>query len=248
MGIFDFLKSKKEAIKNPIEWDMHNHILFGIDDGSKSIEYSIEMAKIYLEFGYTALIASPHIMSDYYPNNRASIEAKAIALKAELEKQNLPLKLGFAAEYYMDEFFLEQVRSNKDLLTFYGNHILVETSFMNKPVFFDQLFFELRTKNIQPILAHPERYVYLQENYELVETLLQSGIKLQINLLSLDGYYSPRAKKLAQWLIKNNYYHFLGTDAHSTDHLLRLNQVYQSKTFSEINFERVENCSPFTQF
>lgn len=248
MGLFDFFKSKPSAIENPIQWDMHNHILFGIDDGSKSLEQSVEMAKIYLDLGYSTVIASPHIMSDYYPNNRETIEEKAKALTAELEKQNLSLKLGFAAEYYMDEFFLEQVRSNSDLLTFQGNHILVETSFMNKPVFFDQLFFELRTKNLQPILAHPERYVYLQDNYEMAENLIQSGIKLQINLLSLDGYYSPRAKKLAQWLIKNNYYHFLGTDAHSPAHLLRLNQVYQSKSFSEINFDRVENCKAFTQF
>jgi tyrosine-protein phosphatase YwqE len=126
-------------------------------------------------------------------------------------------------------------------MVFNGNHILVETSFMNRPVFFKQLFFELRTLGLSPILAHPERYIYFQEKYDEIEEIVQSGVKMQINLLSLTGYYSPGAKKLAQWLIKNGYYDFLGTDAHSTDHLDLIQEVYKTKLFESIDFDKVEN-------
>jgi tyrosine-protein phosphatase YwqE len=180
-------------------------------------------------------------MSDYYPNNRSIIEEKMGLLDIALKERDMPLTLECAAEYYMDEFFLETVRNDGDILSFNGKHVLVETSFMNRPVFFRQVLFEIRTKGYIPVLAHPERYIYLQEHYEEVEELVQSGIKLQINLLSLGGYYSPNAKKLAQWLIKNGHYSYFGTDAHSTEHLDIIQEVYKSKLFDSIDFSKVEN-------
>lgn len=241
MGLFSGLFKSKAVQEQPMGWDMHSHILFGIDDGSKSLDYSLLMAERFIRNGYSKIIATPHIMSDYYPNNRAIIEDKMQQLNLALKERDLPLELGCAAEYYMDEYFLEKVRSDGDLMTFNGKHVLVETSFMNRPVFFRQVLFEIRTKGYIPVLAHPERYIYLQEHYSEVEELVQSGVKLQINLLSLGGYYSPNAKKLAQWLIKNGHYSYFGTDAHSTEHLDLIQEVYQSKLFSSIDFSKVEN-------
>lgn len=246
MGLFSKLFKSSQILPFPLEWDMHSHILFGIDDGSKSLDYSVLMAEKFVRNGYKKVIATPHIMSDYYPNNRTIIEEKLNLLSLALKEKEIPLELEAAAEYYMDEFFLDSIRSKGDLLTFNGKHILVETSFMNRPVFFKQLFFELRTLGLSPVLAHPERYIYLQEKYDEVEELIQSGVKMQINLLSLAGYYSPGAKKLAQWLIKNGYYNFLGTDAHSTDHLDLAQEVCSSKIFDTIDFSKVENSSQFT--
>ncbi len=241
MGLFSGLFKSRQTAEQPMAWDMHNHILFGIDDGSKSIDYSLLMAERFIRNGYSKIIATPHIMSDYYPNNREIIEEKMRLLDLALKERELPLELKCAAEYYMDEFFLEKVRADGDILCFNGKHVLVETSFMNRPVFFRQVLFEIRTKGYIPVLAHPERYIYLQENYNEVEELVQSGVKLQINLLSLGGYYSPNAKKLAQWLIKNGHYSFFGTDAHSTEHLDIIQEVYSSKLFSSIDFSKVEN-------
>lgn len=241
MGLFSGLFKAKSVHQQPLTWDMHNHILFGIDDGSKSLDYSLLMAERFIRNGYSRIIATPHIMSDYYPNNRSIIEEKMGLLDLALKERDMPLTLECAAEYYMDEFFLETVRTDGDILSFNGKHVLVETSFMNRPVFFRQVLFEIRTKGYIPVLAHPERYIYLQEHYEDVEELVQSGVKLQINLLSLGGYYSPNAKKLAQWLIKNGHYSYFGTDAHSTEHLDIIQEVYQSKLFDSIDFSKVEN-------
>ena len=139
MGLFSGLFKSKAVQEQPMGWDMHSHILFGIDDGSKSLDYSLLMAERFIRNGYSKIIATPHIMSDYYPNNRAIIEDKMQQLNLALKERDLPLELGCAAEYYMDEYFLEKVRSDGDLMTFNGKHVLVETSFMNRPVFFTQL-------------------------------------------------------------------------------------------------------------
>ncbi len=241
MSFLDRLFSKSKMADNPLKWDMHNHILFGIDDGSKHIENSIHMAREFAASGYKKIIATPHIMADYYPNNRAIINERAEALNTALLKENIKLPVEFAAEYYMDEVFLEKVQKNEDLLTFHGGHILVETSFMNKPMFFNKLCFDLKTKGYMPVFAHPERYVYLHQSYGEIEQLIEQGIKLQINLLSLIGYYSPMVKKLSHWMVKNGHYHFIGTDAHTVDQLKLLPEVFNSKIFEAIDFDKVEN-------
>jgi tyrosine-protein phosphatase YwqE len=242
MGFLDQLFSKKIKVVNPLNWDMHNHILFGIDDGSKTLENSLIMARKFVDLGYTKLIATPHVMANYYDNTPEIIKEKKDLLNSALKTNGIPLQIEFAAEYYIDEYFLERVKNKEALMKFNNEYMLVETSFLNKPIFFTELIFDLRTQGYTPIFAHPERYVYLQNNYEEVEKILETGIKFQINLLSLVGYYSPTAKKLAQWLIQNGHYSFLGTDAHSINHLELVNEVFQSKLFSKIDFSKVINC------
>ncbi|MEZ4804143.1 MAG: CpsB/CapC family capsule biosynthesis tyrosine phosphatase [Bacteroidia bacterium] len=241
MGILSRLFQSKKPVEMPLKWDMHNHILFGIDDGSKTLDNSLEMARQFIDLGYSKVIATPHIMSDYYPNKRENIEVVKNQLELALKDNHLPLEIDYAAEYYMDEFFYDQIKNKADILTFHNSHVLVETSFMNKPVFFSQLMFDLKTAGYKPVLAHPERYIYLQDNYEVAEQIIESGVKFQINLLSLVSHYSPPAKKLAQWIINNGHYHFLGTDAHTVDHLNLMNEVIRTKLFSSIDFSKVEN-------
>ncbi len=243
MGLFGNLFSSKKVKDSVLAWDMHNHILFGIDDGSKTLESSLDMARQFTDLGYARVVATPHIMGDYYPNTRAIISEKADILNSALKENHIHLKVDFAAEYYMDEVFLDKVNANEELLTFHGKHLLMETSFMNKPMFFNKLVFDLKTKGYIPVFAHPERYVYHHQAYGEIEQLMHLGVKLQINLLSLLGYYSPQVKKLAHWMVKNGYYHFLGTDAHSTEHLKLTHEVFRSKIFESIDFSKVENAA-----
>ncbi len=243
MGFLDQLFSRNKKVENPLQWDMHNHILFGIDDGSKTIENSLEMARQFVELGYKRVIATPHVMTNYYENNYEIVNERRSTLLAAIKENNIPLELDFAAEYYIDEYFLERVKNREKLMTFNGNYLLVETSFLNKPIFFTELIFDLRTQGYIPVFAHPERYVYLHQNYQDVEKVLETGIVFQINLLSLLGYYSPQVKKLAQWLIQNGHYSFLGTDAHSTNHLNLMKEAFSSKLFEKIDFAKVINSN-----
>jgi protein-tyrosine phosphatase len=240
MGLFDFLK-KNIPIENPLKWDIHNHLAFGIDDGAPDLETAITMAEYYVSLGYTKVTATPHIMGDFYKNNKQSISFPIEILKESLSKKNIPLQIEFAAEYYVDEALFSKIKEKEELLTFMGNKVLIETAFMSAPRQFEQLLFDMFAQGYMPVFAHPERYIYLQNNYSLVETLLQSGLQFQINLLSLSGYYSKESKKLAEWLINKGYYSFLGTDAHSLKHLVALNEVYKSKTFNKINWQQVQN-------
>ncbi|MES2618602.1 MAG: CpsB/CapC family capsule biosynthesis tyrosine phosphatase [Bacteroidota bacterium] len=238
----NLFSSKAETIQNPIEWDMHNHLLFGIDDGSKTIEQSLEMARKFVDLGYKKTISTPHVMFPYYPNDATIVRGKLAELQKALVENDIALETECAAEYYMDEVFLEKIRNKESLLTFNGNHLLIETSFLNQPVFFSQLMFEVKTQGYLPVYAHPERYVYLQKDYELIEKIADDGLLFQINLLSLSGYYSPQAKKLAEWMIEHGYYHFLGTDAHHIKHLNSLDEVFKSKSFNKIDFGKVINA------
>ena len=242
MSLFGKWFAKSESFNHCIEWDMHNHVLFGIDDGAKTIEDAVAMCQQFIDLGYKKIICSPHIMSDYYRNSAETIEPVIKALRAELQLRQLPLELDFAAEYYMDDVFMHQVKAREPLLSIDGQYVLVETSFLNKPMFFEQLLFDIKTAGYMPVLAHPERYVYLQERYDLVEEIVSSGTLLQINLLSLAGFYSPNAKKLAEWLIKEGYYQFLGSDAHSPRQMQILSTVLKGKALNKINWDQVLNA------
>lgn len=103
------------------------------------------------------------------------------------------------------------------------------------------IFFEMFANGYTPVFAHPDRYVYFHTNFDLAEQVFQTGAKFQLNLLSFIGYYSAISKKFVEWLLEKQFYHFLGTDAHNMKHLELIPQIWQSKAFSKIHWDRVEN-------
>jgi protein-tyrosine phosphatase len=242
--VFSFFKRKVQDLG--LSWDMHNHVLPMIDDGSKSIEHSLLMMEAFYKLGYHKIIVTPHIIDGYYSNTPETISAKFNELNDNISSQEYSVVLDeYAAEYMVDDSFYNQFLSNQKFLTFNGKHLLLETPFLNQPLFFGQMIFELQNKGYIPVFAHPERYIYLHENYEEAERLFDSGIKFQINLLSLIGFYSPNVLKFCKWLIEKGYYHLLGTDAHKLVQLELLNKVASSKLFNKIDFTKVENAKGY---
>jgi tyrosine-protein phosphatase YwqE len=242
MFLLNNLFKKKVPQFSPVVCDMHNHILYGIDDGSKSLEYSIEMIHQMMKLGFKKLIFTPHVISDYYPNNRQTISQPFNALNDYIGLNNLELKVEFAAEHLIDDAFIQDLKSNPENILSFGNkNVLIETPFINQPNQLEQIIFDLFNKGFTPILAHPERYVYLQSDYELMERIFQTGVKFQINLLSLISHYSPQSTKLAKYLIDNKLYHYVSSDAHKLSHIEQLKEVYSSKLFGKIEVERLLN-------
>lgn len=239
-SLFSFF-SKNKVLSSPLTWDMHDHLLFGLDDGSESLTKSVEMAKKYVDLGYTHITCTPHIISNFYPNTSPLIAEKAELLQAELNKLSIPLTLDFAAEYFIDDSFVKKLKDKEPLLSFAGNHVLVETGFLNMPRNLHDIFFEMFANGYTPVFAHPDRYVYFHTNFDLAEQVFQTGAKFQLNLLSFIGYYSAISKKFVEWLLEKQFYHFLGTDAHNMKHLELIPQIWQSKAFSKIHWDRVEN-------
>jgi len=197
--------------------DMHSHLLPGIDDGSPDPETSIKLIEGLTDLGYKKLITTPHIMWDLYKNDSRTIAA-AYQTLYEVPGQ-LTLTLHTAAEYYLDNYFDQYLLNNSPLLTIKDKWVLVEFSFVTVPVNLKQTLFNLQINGYQPILAHPERYMYFAGDKKKYDELYEAGCFFQLNLLSLTGYYGKGPQELAEYLIKKRYVHLLGTDLHHERHL-----------------------------
>lgn len=198
---------------------MHSHLIPGIDDGSKDMETSIRLIRGLMDLGYKKIITTPHINADIYPNTPEIIRTGLAAVRQELERQQMDVELHAAAEYLMDDRFYEMLTQGQPLLTLRDNLLLVELSFIVPNINLKELLFELQLKGYQPVLAHPERYLYFGANKTWYDELRESGCLFQLNLLSLRGYYGPDSQALANWLIKKKYVDLLGTDMHHERHL-----------------------------
>ncbi|MEQ9288420.1 MAG: CpsB/CapC family capsule biosynthesis tyrosine phosphatase [Cyclobacteriaceae bacterium] len=224
---------KKKKITSFLTTDVHSHLLPGIDDGVKSFDESISIIQELQALGLKKIITTPHIIADYYPNTPEIIRGKLQELRQILTDENMDIQVEAAAEYQIDEGFMAMLESGQELLTFGEGFVLVETPFLNKPLFIDEALFKLKSLGYHPVLAHPERYIYLQEDYAEIKTLIDSNIHLQISLGSLAGYYSHKARKLAQYLIDHQWISFIGSDIHHSRHLEAYKKAHSSKYFEK---------------
>ncbi len=207
-----------------LKTDFHSHLIPAIDDGSKSLEDSIELIKGLMDLGYKKIITTPHVMNDYYKNTPKIIKSGLKKVQEEINRQNLAVELEVSAEYYLDEDFERKI-NNGEVIPFGDNYILFELPFIAEPPNFSQVIFTLQSMGYKVILAHPERYGYYYNNFNTFQDLVDRGVYLQLNLMSLTGYYSPETQKIAEKLIDNNLVQFLGSDLHNTRQLEILKQA-----------------------
>lgn len=238
MGLLNFLKRKTEDVEElDLSWlgvDMHSHLIPGIDDGSKTMEESLLLIKRLSDFGLRKIITTPHIMSEYYKNTPEIIHMGLEDLRKSVKSEGISIEIEAAAEYYMDEIFLEKIKRGDELLSFGDRYILVETGFINKPQMLLEIIFQLEMAGYRPILAHPERYQYLIQDKALLEDLVDRNILFQVNLLSLTGFYSKQVKDFGEMLIERNLVRFFGTDCHNERYLDMLETLPKSKIYSKI--------------
>lgn len=239
MSFFSFLNKNRPT--NFLQVDMHSHLIPGIDDGVATLEEAISTIKSLQELGYNKAITTPHIMGDFFKNTPEIINKGLAEVNQELKKQGINFHLKAAAEYYMDEWFVEKIDNDSPLLTLGDNYLLLETSYLNKPNNFNEIIFKVKSKGYKIILAHPERYTYLYSDFNNYKEIYEKGILFQINLNSLSGYYSPAAKAIAEKLIKNDMVDFAGTDCHGPRHIKHLEKSLNTKTFSRLNTARILN-------
>jgi protein-tyrosine phosphatase len=224
---FSFFTKKKNQNLFKGFVDFHNHLLPGIDDGSKSIEQSLEMFKIYNELGIEKVIASPHIFKDLYPNTPKTIKKSFDSLKSSLIDQKTKL-LGYSAEYMVDEFFLKELDKKSELLTCFKNHVLIEIPFFGQLKLLKEALFKLQHMGYIPVLAHPERYVSIRSSKKIIE-LKKRGCKMQLNALSIMGLYGKDVQKKSREFLKLGLYNLIGTDAHNSYQLNKLREIHLKK-------------------
>ena len=218
--MFSFLKSKPTlAALIPNNYvDIHSHVLPGIDDGAKNLKDSQFLLEAMIGFGFKKCITSPHTMANVYNNTIETINNAKDKVEDELSDLAKQLDLRAASEYYIDENFIENFKSNP-LLTLKDNYVLVEMSFLNPPIQLHDYLFELQLAGYQPVLAHPERYSFYHSNFKDFEKLKKMGLKFQLNLLSSVGYYCPDVTKTSDKLLKAGFIDFVGSDIHHKQHI-----------------------------
>ena len=198
--------------------DIHCHLLPGIDDGSSSIEESIETLRRAEKEGVSEIVLTPHYIENtrYNCNNKNKLELFK-KLKKEMSKQDINIKLYLGNENYMSMNFIELLENNEIMSINNSRYLLLEFPLNQIYKNSKECLYELVTKGYVPILAHPERYRDFQKNPELVEEYTRMGILLQGNYKSLLGKYGSKAKKTLKVLLKKDLITFLGSDMHHTD-------------------------------
>lgn len=229
MGIFNIFRKGAKKLDTPVDLsilgcDVHSHLVPEIDDGSKSIEDSLQMISALKELGYSKIITTPHIMGDFYKNTPQTILGGLDKVKEALKTENIQVEIGAAAEYYLD-FDLERKLDTEKLLTFGNNYLLFEISYMNPPDSLFHVIFKMQTLGYKPVLAHPERYNFWHSDFGKYEAFIDKGVLLQLNINSLTGYYSLSTKKIAEKMIDNNMISLLGSDCHHIGHTNLMKQV-----------------------
>lgn len=190
--------------------DWHSHILPGVDDGVRTMEEALDILRLYEGLGVKTVWLTPHIMENM-PNTTAHLRERVAELQAAYTG---PITLHLAAENMLDNLFEERLKKN-DLLPLgeNGNHLLVETSYFTPPMGLNNILLRIKAKGYYPVLAHPERYVYMGESD--YRQLKDMGVKFQLNLPSIAGMYGDRIKKKAVRLLGEKAVAYIGTDIHS---------------------------------
>lgn len=195
--------------------DWHSHILPGVDDGIPTMEAALEVLAEYEKLGFRKVWLTPHIMEDF-PNKTDELKKKFDELK-NCWKGNVELCL--ASENMLDTLFEERLEQNDFLpIGNEGNYLLVETSYYTPPYNMEEMLDKARSKGYYLILAHPERYRYMEEKD--YKKLKDKGVLFQMNILSLVGAYGETARKKAEWLLSNNMIDFFGTDVHNIKNIM----------------------------
>ena len=215
---------------------MHNHILPGIDDGANDFNESYKLRIALKQRGIDACIYTPHIYKEIHPNTKQTIQNSFDNLMNNILYQTEFANDRYAAEYMLDNSLYEMINENIDLLCVKDKHILLEFSTLQKPLIAEEVVYNLLLKGYHPIIAHPERYLYLKSNKEYrfdYQKLKDMGCSFQLNLFSLSGQYGKAVKDTALKLLKNEMYDYASTDIHNIYQISSLDNLLKSFTWKK---------------
>lgn len=221
MSFFSKLFERAQPVSLEGFTDWHSHILPGVDDGVETLEESLDILSGYEQLGLRELWLTPHIMEDL-PNTTDKLRQRFEQLKQAYDGS---VKLHLAAENMIDNLFLSRLEAN-DVLPIgeKGDTLLIETSYFSAPMRLFETIDLIKSKGYHPLLAHPERYNYITD-FSTYSKLREQGVKFQLNLLSIGGYYGPIVRQKARRLLSEGYIDRLGSDMHRTEHLELLGEL-----------------------
>ncbi len=219
--------------------DVHSHLLYGVDDGCKTIEETINILRFLQDKGVTEMYLTPHINLEIYNNKEEELKQKFEHLKESLPS-DIKIKLHLAAEYMVDSGFEERIKEG-NLLCFSNKYVLIEMSYYYPSQNIKNAIFELNLNGYVPILAHPERYTYYANNMKELFDVKDMQCNLQLNLLSLFGVYGKKSMFILDKLIKHDKYKFIGSDCHSINQLEKIYSSKFPKKYADYVAQLIEN-------
>ncbi len=195
--------------------DLHSHLLYGIDDGSKSLQESLRLLKEMEEAGTTDLMITPHYVEDsnYNCNNMEKREIFEV-LKERARQEDIHIKMYLGNEVFFTSHFIKYLKDNKIRTLNNSKYLLFEFPMSNVYSNSLEILQELTMNGCVPVLAHPERYFVFQKHPECMEEYLRAGVLLQGNFTSLFGKYGRAADKTLKYFLKKHWISFLGSDTH----------------------------------
>ncbi len=194
--------------------DFHSHILPNIDDGSQSIEETFNLIKEAEKVGFESIISTSHYLEGYYETNAPEREVWLNAIYENLKSKNIKIKLYLGNEIYLSENIIKLLEEGKASTINNTSYVLFELPMNIEPLNLYNLVYEMIQNKLVPILAHPERYTYMQKEPELIYDLVKKGVLLQCNYGSILGKYGLNAQIIIKKLLENNMVNFLGSDVH----------------------------------
>jgi protein-tyrosine phosphatase len=196
--------------------DLHSHILPGIDDGSKSLAMSLEMARIAVADGIRTMACTPHIYPGLYMNDAAGIRAARDALQTVLQDHGIDLQLTTGADVHLVPGLIEGLRAGTIPSLHGTRYVLLEPPHHVAPPHFAESVFQLITAGYVPVITHPERLTWMDDHYATMQQLVQAGAWMQITAGALTGMFGARPKYWGERFLGEGMAHILATDAHSS--------------------------------
>ena len=200
--------------------DFHTHILPNIDDGSRSIEETFNLIKEAKNVGFEAIISTSHYIEEYYETNAPEREVWINAIYENLQAKNIDINLYLGNEIYLSENIIKLLEEGKASTINDTSYVLFEMPLNAEPMNLYDVIYEMMQYKLVPILAHPERYSFVQKEPELIYDLIEKGVLMQANFGSILGIYGEKAQMIVRKFFESNMIHFLGTDVH------RQNSIY----------------------
>lgn len=211
--------------------DIHTHILPNIDDGARSIEETFNLIKEAKNVGFDAIVLTSHYMEGYYETDTPEREVWVNAIYENLQAKNIDINLYLGNEIYLSENMIKFMEEGKASTINDTSYVLFELPLDEEPENLYNIIYQMQRYKIVPILAHPERYNFIQKEPEIVYDLIKKGVLMQANYGSIIGQYGDTAKMIVEKLLENDMIHLLGTNAH------RQNTIYPQipQILSELN-------------
>ena len=200
--------------------DIHSHILPNIDDGSRSIEETFNLIREAKNVGFDAIVTTSHYMEGYYETNVPEREVWLNAICENMQVKNIDMMLYLGNEIYMSENIIKLLEERKASTINDTSYVLFELPLNVEPFNLYDVIYELQQYKLVPILAHPERYSFVQKEPELIYDLVEKGVLMQANYGSVIGQYGKKAEMIVLKLLEGNMIHMFGSDVH------RQNTIY----------------------